>query len=70
MVLDVLRVAPVPLTVRTVAVTMMQRHGLDPDDSRSLQLMSKLVNNALTRQTGDLVERLADGTVTTWRVLP
>ena len=46
----------------------MQRHGLEPPDARTAERLRKLVSNALTRQAADLVERLQDGTLVTWRV--
>jgi hypothetical protein len=69
MVLDILRVAPAPLTVKQITVEAMQRRGLDPNDARTVQLVGKLVHNAVTRQAKDLVERVEDGKVTMWKVV-
>ena len=68
MVLDVLRIAPAPMTVRDIAVEVMQRRGLDTTDARTGKLVTKLVHNAVTRQAADLVERVEDGKVVAWRV--
>ena len=69
-VLDILRVAPVPLTIREITAQVMQRHGLDPQDGRTAKLLGKLVNNALNRQAAGQVERLQNGMTVTWRVCP
>jgi hypothetical protein len=68
MVLDVLRLAPTPLSIRDITVQVMRRRGLDPHDARTAELLRKLVNNALNRQGAELVERIADGPAVTWRV--
>ena len=68
MVLDVLRRAPAPLSIRDITVEVMRRRGLDPHDVRTAELLRKLVNNALNRQGVELVERIADGSAITWRV--
>jgi hypothetical protein len=68
MVLDVLRVAPAPLSIREITIEVMKRRGLDPEDRRMAELLRKLVNNALKRQASELVERLQDGTRISWRV--
>jgi hypothetical protein len=68
MVLDVLRIASAPMTVRDIAVEVMQRRGLDTTDARTGKLVTKLVHNAVTRQAADLVERVENGKVTAWRV--
>jgi hypothetical protein len=68
LVLDVLRGAPAPLTVRDIAAEVMVRRGLDGGDARTLDLIRKLVHNALTRQGAELVERVVDGAVVRWRV--
>src|SRR5690242_835309 len=68
LVLDILRVAPSPLAVRDIALEVMARRGLDGGDARTLDLVRKLVRNALTRQGADLVERMVDGTAIRWRV--
>jgi hypothetical protein len=68
MVLDVLRVAPAPLSIREITAQVMERRGLDPQDGRTADLLRKLVTNALTRQAADRVERLQDGTRVRWRV--
>lgn len=69
MVLDILRVAPAPMTVRDIAVQVMQRRGMDSTDARTGKLVAKLVNNAVTRQAADLVERAGNGKVAAWKVV-
>jgi hypothetical protein len=68
MVLDVLRTAPAPLSVREITAQVMERRGLDPQDNRTAELLRKLVRNAVNRQAADLVERIEDGTLVRWRV--
>lgn len=68
MVLDILRVAPAPMTGREIAAEVMQRRGLDAGDARTAHLVGKLVHNAVTRQAADLVEKVMDGKVAAWRV--
>lgn len=68
LVLDVLRVAPVPMTLKAIAAEVMTGRHLDPADERTVHLIVKLVRNTLTRQAGDLVERIAEGRTVTWRV--
>ena len=70
MVLDILRVAPAPLSIKEITSQVMLRRGLDPHDARTAEQVRKLVNNALTRQDAGLVERIADGPAVTWRVRP
>jgi hypothetical protein len=70
LVLDILRVAPAPLSIREITAQVMQRHGLDPQDGRTAKLLGKLVNNALNRQAAGQVERLQNGMTVTWRVCP
>lgn len=60
MVLGIMRVAPAPMPAREIAAAVMVRHGLDPADLHSARLVGKLVNNALARQAGDLVDKLVD----------
>ena len=66
--LDILRVAPVPMPTREIAAAVMARRGLDPADMHPGRLIGKLVNNALTRQAGDVVEKIALHRSVTWRV--
>ena len=68
MVLDTLRVAPAPMPFREIATAVMLRRGLDPTDAHIARLIGKLVNNALTRQAGDLVEKIVEHRSVTWRV--
>jgi hypothetical protein len=68
MVLDILRVAPAPLPTRKIAAAVMVRHGLDPADMHTARLVGKLVNNALARQAGELVEKITLHRSVTWRV--
>jgi hypothetical protein len=69
MVLDILRIAPAPMSSKEIAAAVMVRRGLDPADLHSARLVGKLVNNALARQAGDLVDKIVDehGPVM-WRV--
>jgi predicted nucleic acid-binding Zn ribbon protein len=69
MVLDILRLASTPLSIKDITVQVMQRRGLDPADARTTQLMRKLIHNALNRQAAELVEKVAeDGVVARrWR---
>ena len=68
LVLDVLRTAPAPLSIREITAQVMERRGLDPQDGRMAKLLRKLVRNAVNRQAADLVERVEDGTLVRWRV--
>lgn len=68
MVLDILRVAPAPISSREIAAAVMAERGLDPADMRTGRLIGKLVNNALSRQAGDVVEKIALHRSVTWRV--
>lgn len=67
MVLDVLRIAPAPMTVRDITVEVMQRRGLDTTDACTVKQVTMLVHNSFTRQAANLVERVEDGKVTAWR---
>lgn len=69
MVLDVLRIASAPMTVRDIAVEVMQRRGMDATDARAGKLVAKLVHNAVTRQASDLVEWVGEGQVAAWKVV-
>ena len=66
--LEVLRTAPAPLSVREITMQVMERRGLDPQDARTVELLRKLVSNALNRQAADLVERIQDGVQVSWQV--
>jgi hypothetical protein len=66
--LEVLRTAPAALSVRDITVQVMERRGLDPEDARTVELLRKLVSNALNRQAADLVERIQDGALVSWQV--
>jgi hypothetical protein len=68
MVLDILRLASTPLSIKDITVQVMQRRGLDPADARTTQLMRKLIHNALNRQAAELVEKVAEDGVVAWRV--
>ena len=68
LVLEVLRTAPAALSVREITVQVMERRGLDPQDARTVELLRKLVSNALNRQAADLVERIQDGVQVSWQV--
>lgn len=67
-VLDVLRVAPAPMTLKEITATVMTRRGLDPADDRTAHLIRQLVTNAVTRQAAELVEKITEGRTVTWRV--
>jgi hypothetical protein len=66
--LEVLRTAPAALSVRDITVQVMERRGLDPEDARTVELLRKLVSNALNRQAADLIERIQDGIQVSWQV--
>jgi hypothetical protein len=66
--LEVLRTAPAALSVRDITVQVMERRGLDPQDARTVELLRKLISNALNRQAADLVERIQDGVQVSWQV--
>ena len=68
LVLDVLRTATAPLSIREITTQIMERRRLDPQDGRTAELLRKLVRNAVNRQAADLVERVEDGTLVRWRV--
>ena len=68
LVLEVLRMAPVALTVREITAQIMERRELDPQDARTAELLRKLVSNALNRQAADLIERIQDGALVRWQV--
>ena len=68
MVLDTLRIAPAPMPTREIIAAVMVRRSLDPADARTARLIGKLVKNALTRQAGYLVEKIALYRSVTWRV--
>jgi hypothetical protein len=68
LVLEVLRTAPVALTVREITAQIMERRELDPQDARTAELLRKLVSNAVNRQAADLIERIQDGALVRWRV--
>src|SRR3954468_8049199 len=68
MVLDILRSAPAPLSIKDITVEVWLRRVLDPLDARTSELLRKLFNNALNRQPAGLLERIADGPAVTWRV--
>ena len=68
LVLEVLRTAPVALTVREITAQIMERRELDPQDARTAELLRKLVINALNRQAADLIERIQDGALVRWQV--
>ena len=68
LVLEVLRTAPAPLSIREITAQIMERRGLDAQDNRTAELLRKLVRNAVNRQAADLVERVEDGTLVRWRV--
>ena len=70
MVLDILRIAPAPLSTRDIAGQVMERRGLDAGDNRTVKLVMKLVNNAVTRHAAELVERVVEGKAVTWRIRP
>jgi hypothetical protein len=67
-VLDILRVAPAPMPIREIAVAVMARRGLDQADLHTGRLIGKLVSNALSRQAGDLVEKIALHRSVVWRI--
>jgi hypothetical protein len=68
MVLEMLRVAPAPMPLREISIAVMSRRGLDPTDAHTARLIRKQVNNALTRQTDNLIEKITEGRAVRWRV--
>ena len=56
------------MSSKEIAAAVMVRRGLDPADMHSARLVGKLVNNALARQAGDLVDKIALHRSVTWRV--
>ena len=70
LVLDILRVASAPLSIREITAQVMPRRGLEPQDGRTAKLLGKLVTKALNRQAAGHVERLQNGMAVTWRVRP
>lgn len=68
MVLDVLRIAPVPMTLKAITAEVTMRRRLDVTDERTARLVGKLVHNAITRQASELVEKITEGRTVTWRV--
>jgi hypothetical protein len=68
MVLDILRVAPAPMPTREIAAAVMVLRGLDPADMHTGRLIGKLVNNALSRQAVNLVEKIVEHRSVAWRV--
>lgn len=68
MVLDILRVAPAPLSLRAITGEVMVRREFDRSDARTAHLIGKLVNNALTRQAPEMVEKLVEDRSVFWRI--
>jgi hypothetical protein len=56
------------MPTREIAATVMTRRGLDPADMHTARLVGKLVNNTLSRQAGDLVEKIVEHRSVMWRV--
>jgi len=67
-VLDILRTAPDSMALKDIAVEVMTRRSLDPNDKRTAHLIHKLVNNVVTRQAAELVEKITEGRSVAWRV--
>jgi hypothetical protein len=67
-VLNILRVAPAPMSTREIAAAVMVERGLDPADTHTVRLVGKLVNNTLARQAGDLIEKIVERRSVMWRV--
>ncbi|WP_207460480.1 hypothetical protein [Azospirillum sp. SYSU D00513] len=65
--LDVLRTAPAPLSVKALSVEPMKRRGLDPEDARTVHRVGKMVHDCLARQSAGLVERVSDGKAAAWK---
>jgi hypothetical protein len=66
--LDALRVAPEPLTLRHLALATMERRGLDATDAKAVAFMIEQVRAALRRQRRKGVVRdfVVDGTTARW----
>jgi hypothetical protein len=59
-VLDILRLAPEPLTVREITLVVMERRGFSANDEVTLRTVEKRVNGALRRREG-VAERVPLG---------
>lgn len=59
-ILDILRAAPEPLTVREIASAVMERRGLDPEDRATASTVERRAHRTLSRRAA-LVERVALG---------
>jgi hypothetical protein len=56
------------MPTRKIAAVVMSLRGLDPADTHTGRLIGKLVNNALSRQAGDRVEKIVEHRSVMWRV--
>lgn len=70
LVLDVLRTASEPPTMRQIALGVMERRGLPCGDKPTFLLVEKRVDRHLRRQEGCLVEQVACGPwAVGWRIV-
>lgn len=56
------------LALKDIAAEVMARRRLDPSDARTARLVHKLINNALTQQATELVEKIVEDGLVRWRV--
>ncbi len=68
--LDALRVAPEPLTLRQLALATMERRGLDTNDAKAVAFIIEQVRAALRRQRrkGIVRDSVVDGTTAGWEL--
>ena len=68
LVLDVLRDAAEPLGSMAIARAVMERKGMVAADAVALRRVENMVDGALRRREGRMVERVANGRVLGWRL--
>jgi hypothetical protein len=67
-VLDVLRDAGGPLGSMGIARAIMERKGMVAADAVALRRVENMVDGALRRREGRMVERIANGRALEWRL--
>jgi hypothetical protein len=69
LVLDTLRAAREPLTVRQISLAIAERRGFDPADKALLTVIDKRVDRSMRRHKRELLEKIgAPGVVGRWRI--
>ena len=68
LVLDALRDAAEPLGSTALAGAVMERKGMAAPDAVALRRIENMVDGALRRREGKMVERVANGRALSWRV--